>query len=419
MKCVIQCVRVWHVICFKLFPPKIDGSASSHAVNLHGIWKCNFAVFRSYGLKLPNGLGWAGLEHCLFGIDLSIVSSPFAFGVHRGEAAAGGSRRRSPSSPPPSAPPLRRAPSSPAFTVSSRRAVSSGCSSYSRYSPSSRRPSSTSASAASTACARGSAGGSRARPWCARTAATPPTRFPTRWKRFGWLWTRGSTAWRWTSRGPPTACSSRCTTGRDLQKMSGDSTAKVGHWSTDEIKALSTRFQLSKSVRNEDVPKAEDALAMISQSVRQVILDVKVGPPSFEKGLAEDVLSLLKRINCKNCLLWAKSDDLGREMIKLSKDVVVGYIVMVDKSTGRRIELVRLEGAKVAGVYHHLIHEKVMKVMRRHDKKVFAWTVDDTNSMEKMLSEHVDAIVTSNPSLLQQLMHETRTECMEDGFALP
>jgi len=107
--------------------------------------------------------------------------------------------------------------------------------------------------------------------------------------------------------------------------MSGNSTAKVGHWSTDEIKALSTRFQLSKSVRNEDVPKAEDALAMISQSVRQVILDVKVGPPSFEKGLAEDVLSLLKRINCKNCLLSAKSDDLGREMIKLSKDVVVHY----------------------------------------------------------------------------------------------
>jgi len=201
--------------------------------------------------------------------------------------------------------------------------------------------------------------------------------------------------------------------------MSGNSTAKVGHWSTDEIKALSTRFQLSKSVQNEDVPKAEDALAMISQSVRQVILDVKVGPPSFEKGLAEDVLSLLKKTNCKNCLVWAKSDDLGREMIKLSKDVVVGYIVMVDKSTGRRTELVRFEGAKVAGVYHPLIHEKVVKVMRRHDKKVFAWTVDDTNSMEKMLSEHVDAIVTSNPSLLQQLMHETRTECMEDGFALP
>ncbi|CAL4981659.1 unnamed protein product [Urochloa decumbens] len=202
---------------------------------------------------------------------------------------------------------------------------------------------------------------------------------------------------------------------RDLQKISGNSTAKVGHWSTDEIKALSSRFQLSKNVQNEEVPKAEDALAMIAQSVRQVILDVKVGPPLFEKGLADD----LKRTNCKNCLVWAKSDDLGRDMIKLSEDVMVGYIVMVDKSTGRRTELVRLKGAKVAGVYHPLIQEKVVKVMRRHDKKVFAWTVDDSNSMEKMLYEHVDAIVTSNPSLLQQLMHETRTECMEDGISFP
>ncbi|KAL6660768.1 hypothetical protein ACP70R_001803 [Stipagrostis hirtigluma subsp. patula] len=207
--------------------------------------------------------------------------------------------------------------------------------------------------------------------------------------------------------------------GRDLQRMSGNSTAKVGHWSTDEIKALSTRFQLSKEVQNEEVPKAEDALAMISQSVRQVILDVKVGPPSFEKGLAEDILSLIRRTNCENCLVWAKSDDLGRDIIKLSKDVVVGYIVMVDKSTGRRTELVRIEGSKVAGVYHPLIHEKVMQVMHRHDRKVFAWTVDDGNSMKKMLYEHVDAIVTSNPSLLLQLMQETKDECMEDGFALP
>ncbi|WVZ53296.1 hypothetical protein U9M48_004262 [Paspalum notatum var. saurae] len=210
----------------------------------------------------------------------------------------------------------------------------------------------------------------------------------------------------------------RIDTVRDLQKMSGNSTSKVGYWSTDEIKALSSRFQLSKRVQNEEVPKAEDVLAMISQSVRQVILDVKVGPPSFEKGLAEDLLSLLRKTNCKNCLIWAKSDDLGRDVLKLSKDVMVGYIVMVDKSTRRRTELVRIEGAKVAGIYYPLIHEKIMRVLRRHGRRVFAWTVDDSSSMKRMLYEHVDAIVTSNPSLLQQLMQEIRTECMEDGFTL-
>ncbi|VAH93749.1 unnamed protein product [Triticum turgidum subsp. durum] len=187
------------------------------------------------------------------------------------------------------------------------------------------------------------------------------------------------------------------------------------------IKAVTTRFQLSKTVRNQEVPKVEDALELISQSqsVRQVILDVKVGPPSFEKGLAEDVMSIIRRTNCKNCVIWAKSDDIGRDLIKLCKDVMVGYIVMMDWSTGRRMELVRIEGAKVAGVYHPLIHEKLMKVMHRNDRKVYAWTVDDSDSMKRMLYEQVDAIVTSNPSLLQELMQEIRTECMEDGFALP
>jgi hypothetical protein len=55
----------------------------------------------------------------------------------------------------------------------------------------------------------------------------------------------------------------------------------------------------------------------------------------------------------------------------------------------------------------------------RHDRRVFAWTVHDISSMKKMLYEHVDAIMTSNSSLLQRLMQETRAEYMEDGFILP
>jgi glycerophosphoryl diester phosphodiesterase len=55
----------------------------------------------------------------------------------------------------------------------------------------------------------------------------------------------------------------------------------------------------------------------------------------------------------------------------------------------------------------------------RNDRKIYAWTVDDSDSMKRMLYEQVDALVTSNPSLLQQLMQELRTECIEDGFAFP
>ncbi|KAF5946721.1 hypothetical protein HYC85_016949 [Camellia sinensis] len=71
---------------------------------------------------------------------------------------------------------------------------------------------------------------------------------------------------------------------RDLQQISGNSTSKVGHLSVKEIKELD---------HDQNIPTVEDALKLISSSVRQIILDAKVGPPSYEKGLAKDILSVL------------------------------------------------------------------------------------------------------------------------------
>lgn len=53
----------------------------------------------------------------------------------------------------------------------------------------------------------------------------------------------------------------------------------------------------------------------------------------------------------------------------------------------------------------------------RRNKKVYAWTVDDEESMNKMLIEHADAIVTSNPSALKRVMQAAREQCLGDGFS--
>lgn len=77
-----------------------------------------------------------------------------------------------------------------------------------------------------------------------------------------------------------------------------------------------------------------------------------------------------------------------------------------------------MRGAVVVGVYHPLIDEKLMKILHGRNKKVYAWTVDDAESMKKMLYEHVDAVVTSNPTSLQQIMQDMETQCFEEGFSL-
>ncbi|KAG8378560.1 hypothetical protein BUALT_Bualt08G0149600 [Buddleja alternifolia] len=189
---------------------------------------------------------------------------------------------------------------------------------------------------------------------------------------------------------------------RDLQRILGNSSSKVGYLSMKEIADLGRSHQHSLKFHEVNVPTIEDALKLVSGSVRQVILDAKVGPPLYEKGLAKDILSVVERTKCSNCLVWAKSDSLARDVIKLSSDTMVGYIVMKDPSTGSRMRLLRMRGAGVVGVYHPLIDEKLVKILHGRNKKVYAWTVDEEESMQKMLSERVDAVVTSNPALLQR-----------------
>ncbi|KAK3014792.1 hypothetical protein RJ639_009123 [Escallonia herrerae] len=219
---------------------------------------------------------------------------------------------------------------------------------------------------------------------------------------------------------------------RDLQQITGNSSSRVGYFSTKSYFTFDfVMNELTKTIQNEikdlhrrselndiNVPTVEDALKLVSSSVRQVVLDAKVGPPSYERGLAKDILSTIERTECKNCLVWAKSDSLVRDVIKLSSDVTVGYIVMKDPSTGARTHLLRMRGAGVVGAYHRLIDDKLVKILHGRNKKVFAWTVDDEVSMQKMLYERIDAIVTGNSTLLQRLMQDVGTQCLEDGFSL-
>ncbi|KAF3663905.1 Glycerophosphodiester phosphodiesterase GDPD4 [Capsicum annuum] len=206
--------------------------------------------------------------------------------------------------------------------------------------------------------------------------------------------------------------------GRELQRITGSNNSKVSYLSSKEIKELDAVRQLKLEHHDLTVPTLEDALKLISGSARRVILDAKVGPPLYEKEFAKDLLSVVDNTGCRNCLVWAKSDSFSRDVMKLSSDVMVGYIVMIDPSTGTRMKLLRLRGAAVVGVYHPLIDENLMKILRGRNKKVYAWTVDDEDSMKKMLFERVDAIVTSNPSLLQRLMQDVRTQCLEEGLKL-
>ncbi|MCO5603352.1 hypothetical protein L7F22_057502 [Adiantum nelumboides] len=98
--------------------------------------------------------------------------------------------------------------------------------------------------------------------------------------------------------------------------------------------------------------------------------------------------------------------------------VQAGYIVMKDEVTGKMTSATRMYTPEVVGVYHGLITANFVKRIHKRGKRVFSWTVDDRETMRKMLYDEVDAIVTSQPRLLQELMLQIQNECFQEGFTL-
>ncbi|KAK9110894.1 hypothetical protein Scep_018413 [Stephania cephalantha] len=80
---------------------------------------------------------------------------------------------------------------------------------------------------------------------------------------------------------------------RDFQRISGNNTATVAYFTFKDIQGMKATHFIQEQFHDLQIPTVEDALKLVSKSVRQVILDAKVGPPSHGKGLAKDILSVI------------------------------------------------------------------------------------------------------------------------------
>ncbi|MCO5611312.1 hypothetical protein L7F22_065564 [Adiantum nelumboides] len=184
---------------------------------------------------------------------------------------------------------------------------------------------------------------------------------------------------------------------RDLQNMYGNDYVRVGDLSFKEIVRLDAAQNLPNKSQYQMVPTLVNAVQHVSSYVKQIIIDAKVGGPMLVGPIAAGIVDAVNVTRCKNCLVWSKEDSLVKEFKRLSPHTLAGYIVMKDEVTGKMTSATRMYTPEVVGVYHGLITANFVKRIHKRGKRVFSWTVDDRETMRKMLHDEVDAIVTSQP----------------------
>ncbi|KAG0592296.1 hypothetical protein M758_1G235000 [Ceratodon purpureus] len=205
---------------------------------------------------------------------------------------------------------------------------------------------------------------------------------------------------------------------RDLQAISNNEYMHVGDLNFSQIKELRPGARFSENFHEQHIPTLESALQYVMPHVNQVIIDAKEGPPKYDEGMAIDIFSVMKTVDCRNCVLWAKSDKIVEDFTHLSSNPEsLGFIVMKDKVTGKVTSPLRMKGAGLIGAFHGIVTRKLVNTAHRAGKKLHAWTVDEESAMIHMLKTGVDGIVTSIPNLLQRVMGSERQHCAQYGFS--
>ncbi|KAI7843450.1 hypothetical protein COHA_002928 [Chlorella ohadii] len=172
---------------------------------------------------------------------------------------------------------------------------------------------------------------------------------------------------------------------------------QVGDFSWGELAAL-------RWPGGQRVATAEEVLRLVVPAAQYITLDVKghagKGGEADEKVLAAAVVDLIAHTDCRQCLVWAKSDGLVQRVKELSPAQPVGYIVLNETAAAREAgmhRLLRLPRAEVAALHHSMADAEVTQKLRAAGQRVHAWTANTAGMMRAVLDAGVHAVVTDHP----------------------
>ena len=155
-----------------------------------------------------------------------------------------------------------------------------------------------------------------------------------------------------------------------------------------------TELRKLKVMGTDSIPTLEEVISVINGKVN---LNIELKGKNTAKG----VLNIMKKSvltgNWKNHQLYVSSFDWDelREFKKLTNQFRIA--VLTDDKPIDAIPIAKELNAFAINPSHKMLRYDLVKEIQLHGFKVFTWTVNDINRINKLISWKVDGIITDYP----------------------
>lgn len=170
----------------------------------------------------------------------------------------------------------------------------------------------------------------------------------------------------------------------------------------EEISKLDAGSFFSEKFKGEKMPLLEEALEFAKD--KNIKLNIELKPTGKETDFEKDVVELIKKYDFKDqCVVTSQVYSAVENVKKIDPTIKTLYVMSI--AIG---DITNLEYADNFSVEATNVNEELVSKVHNEGKKLFAWTINTEENINKMIDLNVDNIITDDYPLAVRIVKERK-----------
>ena len=193
----------------------------------------------------------------------------------------------------------------------------------------------------------------------------------------------------------------------DLRRTTGVD-KKVWEVTYDEIRDLDNGSFFDESFAGTNIPTLDEVMRLAGHGDDKLYLNIEIKRNGHDEGIVEKVVAIIREYNyMDHCDVTSQDYETLDEVRKTDPGVITAYTSAIGIG-----DLETLDAADIISIQETFATYENIDRIHSAGKRVFVWTVNDEETMKKLISLNVDAILTNDPALCRKVIDQYDSNIM-------
>lgn len=188
----------------------------------------------------------------------------------------------------------------------------------------------------------------------------------------------------------------------NLKRVAGIN-RKVASFTFDELSQIDVGSWYDDNFKDARIMSLEDVFILTD---KKIFMNIELKRGAKNNQLEQKVVSLIEKYDMQNkCCVTSFSYDSLKKIKKYNANIKTGLIMSI--ATGN---FYSLDAADAFSIKSTFISSQVVNNAHQQGKEIYAWTVNNSGEMRRMMNVNADHIITDRPELLLEQIDRNITE---------